>query len=257
MSNYKLLDHPIVLQYAFYPINEWSICPDYATDLFITVEGEIKVACRLFVADPEYPSVLLFHGNGELASDYDGIAPYFFNYANVNLIVAEFRGYGASGGSPTFATTISDAHKIFKGVSEEIAKRGYRNDIWLFGRSMGSVSALELAKHYPQEISGLIIESGFPSASRIARRLGLPVPAADIKLIEDECLQKMRDITMPALIIHGESDSLVTVNEAYTLERELGSSEKRLFIIQGADHNSVMAMDVAGYFRAVKEFVHR
>jgi hypothetical protein len=120
---------------------------------------------------------------------------------------------------------------------------------------MGSVAALELAKSYPDEIRGLIIESGFPSATRIARRLQLPVPEADIKKIEDECLQKMRDITMPALIIHGDSDSLVTIDEAYTLEKELGSSDKRLFIIRGADHNSVMANDIAGYFQAITEFI--
>jgi len=256
MSYYYLLDHPQVLQYAFYPTNEWSVCPDYATDLFVSVDADIRVACRFFAADPKFPTVLFFHGNGEIACDYDSIAPYFFSQSNVNLVVAEFRGYGASDGRPTFAGVIADAHMIFKAVSKEVSGRGYRKDIWVMGRSMGSVPALELAKNYPKKIKGLIIESGFPSATRIAKRLGLPVPEPDVKLIEDECLQKIRDITLPALIIHGDRDNLVVIDEAYTLERELGSADKRLLIVRGADHNSVIACDIAGYFKAIKDFVH-
>ena len=256
MSNYHLLDNPQFLQYAFYPQKEWNACPDYATDVFVTVETGIRVACRFFAADPKFPTVLFFHGNGEIACDYDSIAPYFFSQSKVNLVVAEFRGYGASDGEPTFAGVIADAHKIFQAITLEIANRGYSRDIWVMGRSMGSVSALELANSYPAGIRGLIIESGFPSATRIARRLGLQAPVSDIRLIEDECIQKIRGISMPALIIHGDNDSLVTIDEAYTLERELGSFDKRLFVVRGADHNSVIACDITGYFQAIKEFIH-
>jgi len=255
-SNYHLLDHPLVLQFAFFPQEDWSKCPDYATDLQIPVEENIHVACRFFVRDPGSPTILLFHGNGELASDYDLIAPYFFKFSGANLAVAEFRGYGASNGSPTFAGLISDSHPIFMGIAEEMERRGFLNEIWIMGRSMGSVSALELAASYPDKIRGLIIESGFPCAARIVKRLQLPLPEADVKLVEDECLEKMRRITIPALIIHGEMDSLVTVDEAYTLDRELGSAKKKLFIIPGAEHNSVMAMDIGGYFNSIKEFIY-
>ena len=256
MSNYYLIDQPIVLQHAFFPNNSRSACPDYANDLHIRVQDDIHVSCRFFAADPKYPSILFFHGNGEIASDYDYVAPYFFNQCRVNLIVAEFRGYGLSNGSPTFAGLIADASPILKGVAEEISKRGYREYVWVMGRSMGSVPALELAAEHPGEIQGLIIESGFPCATRIVRRHRLPLPEEDLRLVEDECMQKLRRITSPALIIHGEQDSLVSIDEAYTIERELGSGEKRLFTIPGADHNTVMSADVAGYFGAIRDFIH-
>lgn len=256
MSYYYLLDQPHILRYAFFPSKEVSKSPDYAFDLAVPVEENIHVSCRCFIGDPGYPSLLYFHGNGEVASDYDMIAPYFFRLCAVNLLVAEFRGYGASNGSPTFAGLISDAHPILNFVSEELLKRGFREEIWIMGRSMGSVPALELANHYPEKIHGLIIESGFPCAARIVRRLQLPMSETDLKVLEDECLQKIRKITLPALIIHGEQDSLVSVQEAYTLERELGSAEKRLYIIPGADHNSVMADDINGYFKAIRDFIH-
>ncbi|NLX90210.1 MAG: alpha/beta hydrolase [Firmicutes bacterium] len=255
MSHYHLLDQPIILRYAFSPSSEMSDCPEYAFDLSILVEENVYVSCRFFMADLNYPSILYFHGNGEVASDYDEIAPFYFNLANANLIVAEFRGYGASSGIPTFAGLISDALPILKGVSEQLSNFKFRKDIWVMGRSMGSVPALELASNHPEKIKGLIIESGFPCASRIVRRLQIPMAEADLKLIEDECLEKIRRITLPALIIHGEQDSLVSVQEAYTLEKELGSADKRLLIIPGADHNTVMAEDIDGYFQAIREFI--
>ena len=255
MSNYYLLDQPSVLQYAFYPDRDRSTCPDYAADFQISVQEDIHVSCRFFAAGPEYPSILYFHGNGEVAGDYNDIAPFFFKLCGVNLIVAEFRGYGASSGWPCFAGLIDDAHPIFRKVNEIISERGYRKEIWVMGRSMGSIPALELAASYPEEIKGLIIESGFPCATGIVRRFPFPLPEADLKLVEDECLQKMRRITIPALIIHGEQDSLVDPEEAYTLDRELGSTDKQLFMIPGADHNSVMAVDVAGYFQSIRDFI--
>ena len=257
MSNYHLLDHPKVLQFAFYPSNELSACPEYATDFFVAVEEGIRVACRFYIANPAFPTIMFFHGNGEVASDYDDIAQYFLSHSKVNFIVAEFRGYGASDGNPTFAGLIADSHKIFRDVSGELSRIGCSGNVWIMGRSMGSIPALELAKCYPDEIRGLIIESGFPSATRLARLLQFSLPEEDFKLIEDECLQKMHDITIPALIIHGDCDNLVTIDAAYTLEKELGSSEKRLFIVRGADHNSVIACDTVGYFQTIKEFIYK
>ena len=256
MTSYYLIDKPLALQHAFYPDKTRSTCPDYASDLLIRVQDDTYVSCRLFASNPEYPTVLFFHGNGEVASDYDSIAPYFFKLCSVNLLVAEYRGYGASDGFPTFAGLIADAHRIFRNVSEEISKMSFRKEIWVMGRSMGSVPALELAASYPLEIPGMIIESGFPCATRIVRRHRIPIPESELKIVEDECLQKLRRITIPSLIIHGERDSLVDIKEAYTIERELSSAEKRIFIIPGADHNSVMVMDIDGYFKAIGDFIH-
>ncbi len=255
MSNYYLLDDPILLQYAFYPRDEVSPCPEYAFDINVPVEEDIEVSCRFFMSDSSYPTLLFFHGNGEVASDYDGIAPYFFKLAQVNLVVAEFRGYGASGGLPSFAALVADAHPLYGAVAAELSARDYNESLWLMGRSMGSVAALELAYHYPEDIKGLIIESGFMCAARIARRLGIPIEEPELELLEDECLQKALGIKIPALIIHGDKDSLVPVVEAYNLEKELGSEKKELLLIPGAEHNTVMMLGLEQYFAAIRDFV--
>ena len=56
----------------------------------------------LVVAAPDAPVILYFHGNGELASDYDMLAP-LYTAKGITLLVADYRGYGRSGGTPTRA----------------------------------------------------------------------------------------------------------------------------------------------------------
>ena len=65
----------------------------------------------------------------------------------------------------------------------------------------------------------------------------------------------VRAIKLPALIIHGENDTLVPLEEARRFYDNLGSAEKRLLIIPGADHNDIMFTGIDQYFEAIKKFI--
>ena len=116
-----------------------------------------------------------------------------------------------------------DAQAIFEAVKKELIRRGFSNSLWIMGRSLGSISALELAYRYPDSIRGLIIESGFCSVVRIIRHLNIPAPGIDLEKIDQECVEMIRKISVPALVMHGERDTLVPVKEAKDLYQELGS----------------------------------
>jgi uncharacterized protein len=257
MSNYHLLDQPLILRNAFFPRRGLSTCPDNAFDLSIPAEN-LSLHCRFYGGGgSDSPTILYFHGNGEIVSDYDGIAPLYYSGAGANLAVAEYRGYGAAGGTPTFSAMLEDAHRYFAAVKGELKRRNYADSLYIMGRSLGSVSALELAAAYTGESEGLIIESGFTSATRIARRLGFTMPPQEMDLLEQECRQKVQGITLPALVIHGESDSLVPLQEAETLYGLLGSDKKDLVVIAWADHNSLIFEGEAEYFSAISRFTGR
>jgi len=191
-----------------------------------------------------------------VVSDYDEIAP-LYREKRINLVVADYRGYGASGGSPTFTTLVQDAHRLFAAVQEELSLKDFQGDLWVMGRSMGSISALELAYHYPDKMRGIIIESGFASVTRLIRHLRLPSFGINLEPIEQERLPMIKKISVPALIIHGEFDTLVPLQEAKDLFAYLGSSQKELVIIPGADHNSVMYFGLQKYFAAIQEFIEK
>ncbi len=254
MPNYSQLDNSPLVGFLFYPRRDFTPCPPGSFDFFVPVEQGISISCRFYVGDESRPWILYFHGNGEVVSDYDEIAPFYHRKA-INLVIADFRGYGSSGGSPNFTNLVQDAHPILEAVKREISRKGLRQDLWVMGRSMGSISALELADRYPDKIKGLVVESGFASVTRLIKHLGLPARGIDLEPIERERMDRIRQISVPALVIHGEWDNLVPLQEAKDLYALLGAAQKKLVIIPKADHNNIMFADPELYFETIQKFI--
>lgn len=253
-ARYSILDSPEILQFTFYPRKEDRSGPPNSTDHFVPVGGGVSVGCRFYVCSPNSPSILFFHGNGEIVNDYDGIAP-FYNQIGINLFVADYRGYGASGGTPTFSNMVGDAHSIFNAFLDILHHDHHTGDVFVMGRSLGSISAIELAHSYHQQMKGLILESGFASILRLLNYLGFPAELLGINDITFPNAAKIRSITLPTLILHGEYDSLIPVAEAKDLFENAAAKRKRLVIINWADHNDIMLVDMERYFAEIREFV--
>jgi len=256
MIDYSPLDQPFLRQFIFYPRKDFAPCPGDAFDLLVSVAEGVSISCRFYIGQPEWPWVLFFHGNGEVVSDYDEISS-FYHQREMNLVVADYRGYGASGGTPTLADLVQDAHIIFKEVRRELARRNLQKDLWVMGRSLGSISGLELAYHYQKEMQGLIIESGFPSVVRLITHLGIPVNDVDLEKFDRECLERIKRIFLPSLIIHGQQDTLVPLQNAKDLHEHLGTGDKEILIIPSATHNDIMITGFQKYFEALQRFVER
>ncbi len=254
MPDYSQIDKSPLVGFLFYPRADFAPCPQGAFDFSVRVEQGVSVSCRFYVGDESWPWILYFHGNGEVVSDYDGIAP-FYHRKEINLVVADFRGYGSSGGSPNFTNLVQDAPPILEAVQKEIFQKGFQQDLWVMGRSMGSISALELADRHPDKIKGLVVESGFASVTRLIKHLGLPSRGIDLEPLEQERMNRIRKISVPALIIHGERDNLVPLQEAKDLYALLGATRKELVIIPKADHNNIMFADLELYLEAIQKFI--
>lgn len=250
--DYSILDRPEILGVVFYPRQDWTATPPNAHDYMVPVEPGVSVSCRYYPASAGSPCILYFHGNGEVASDYDGVAP-LYNGIDVGLFVADFRGYGRSSGTPGFASMAADADAVLSFFQEAVQPPASSRRLFVMGRSLGTHSATELASQHPEDLDGLIVESGAPIAARLAGRLGSSAKGAD-ELVRAVFAQ-IRSIELPALVMHGERDSLIPVDAGIELHRELGSKEKRLVIIPGAGHNDIMMVGAEQYLRAIKDFV--
>ena len=256
MIDYASLDQPFLLQFIFYPRKDFTLCPKNAFDLFVEVGDNISISCRFYMGHHEWPWILFFHGNGEVVSDYDDIAP-IYHQKKINLVVADYRGYGASSGTPTLTDLAQDSHIIFKKVGEELSRKNLHSDLWVMGRSLGSISALELAFYHQEMLRGLIIESGFPSVVRIIHHLGIPVQGMSLGNIDQECLERIRKILIPALLIHGKQDNLVPIKNAEDIYQNLGAQEKELLTIPSATHNDIMLIGFKDYFKTLQQFIER
>ncbi len=150
-AKYAMLDVPEILHFVFYPRRDMTKGPPNSTDYSVPVGDSVSIGCRFYVHTRSSPSMLFFHGNGEVVSDYDYIAP-LYNQTGINLFVADYRGYGSSGGTPTCASMVHDAHIILEDFLNILSGENHTGDVFIMGRSLGSVSAIELAYAHQEKI---------------------------------------------------------------------------------------------------------
>lgn len=250
-TDYSALDRPEISINAFYPRRNWTPTPSGAQDFAIPVADDVSLSCRFFPVAQGQPSILFFYGNGETAADYDNIAP-IYNQVGVNFFVADYRGYGQSGGLPTFSAMVADAHLVRDEVAHILGSGGFTGNLYVMGRSMGRHAAFELAVNSPEgALRGVIIESGRPILGNFCYGLD---PAKGEEL-EVSYRAKVASISMPALVIHGEMDTLAPVDQAREMYESLGSEQKRILTIPGAGHNDLLYRGIDEYFTAIREFV--
>ena len=250
------LDEPEVLKHLFHPRKERAqTAPQDAVDFFIPVEEGVQLGARFYPADPEGPHILFFHGNGEIASDYDSIGPVYNNYG-ISFLVVDYRGYGQSTGSPTASNLLSDSHIAFREVRGWLEGQGRTGLIIIMGRSLGSAPVLEIACCFQDEIAGLILDSAFARTIPLLKRLGVATNTLGISEMDGfRNFGKIRDIGKPTLIIHGEKDEIIPPEDADILLANSGSMEKQLLLAPGCGHNDILLRCGEAYFQTINRFV--
>ncbi len=252
------LDRPEVSGYLFHPRPDatdfFSSTPD--TCIRIPVEESIAVGARFHIADKSLPNILFFHGNGEIVSDYDDMAD-LYHRMNINFLPVDYRGYGKSDGSPTVTSMLRDAHMIFKFVKDWMDQNNLSGSLAVMGRSLGSASALEIAASYPDQISGLIVESGFAFTLPLMRLIGIDVDTLGIT--EEDCignLCKMKKNRKPTRIIHAEFDHIIPFSDGVALYDACPAQDKKIVKISGADHNTIFYYGGDLYMKTISDFLH-
>jgi len=221
---------------------------------FIEVDKGIQIGCGFWSASKKFPSILYFHGNGETVGDYSYLSR-FYNENGINLFVADYRGYGVSGGKPTVTNMISDSHKIFHRFKAILEEEGFRSSYFLMGRSLGSIPAVEIAYHYQNQLRALIIDSG---TANNFRQLWSHLESIENDISSGNIFQnkeKIRSINIPTCIIHGEIDQIIPVQEAIDLYKNSAAEEKDIFIVSNAGHNDLIVVSQDDYFNKIREFV--
>lgn len=252
------MDRPEITQLLFHPRHVApTAVPEGAVDFSVPVADGVTIACRLYRHSLERPTLIFFHGNGEIIPDYDEIGPSY-GQVGLNFLVAEYRGYGWSGGSPLTSTFLADANAVFLFALNWLKEQGHTGAVFVMGRSLGSACAIDVALNHSEQITGLIIESGFARTLPLAKVLGVDLAAMGIG--EEQTFNnggKIKEITKPTYILHGQYDQLISLWQAETIQAESGAKTKEFQIIPGADHNSLIAVAGPLYFQAIQKFVEK
>jgi uncharacterized protein len=252
-QDYAALDVPEVLLRLFHPRPESALFnpPTSAQEVLIRVDPGVVIGARFYAAGTEAPTLLFFHGNGEIAADYEDLGP-LYTQQGLNFLPADYRGYGRSTGTPTVTAMMRDCQVILDFAQNWLKKQGFSGPLVVMGRSLGSASALELAFRHQDRLEGLIIESGFAYAGPLLKLLGVDVNALGFK---EEAgfrhVDKIRQWTKPLLIIHAEFDHIIPMAEGQALYEASPSPEKTFIKVAGANHNDILAVGFTMYMAAV------
>lgn len=254
---YNVLDRPEIVAVLFHPRREFLV-PAPRPDVYpvsLPVVAGISIGGKIYAAAPGSPVIVYFHGNGEIASDYDEIAP-LYNQIGITLFVLDYRGYGSSDGVPSATALIDDAIECFRQVKAVLSDNGVSaGSLYVMGRSLGSAAAIEVAARFPDELSGLIIESGFAYTFPLIQRIGfLPVHDAFESRDGFGNVEKLATCRLPTLLIYGDRDLIIPVTDALALYEASPSSQKELVRIAAGGHNDLMLVGYRPYFEAIARF---
>ena len=222
----------------FFPRRQAGQPPPDATDLSIPVEGAtLHLRWHRPLRQADAQTLLLFHGNGEVVSDYDDAASRFAA-CGANLAVVDYRGYGQSTGTPTLRDALRDAPLVVEALTAAGASR-----LVVMGRSLGSASAAELYARPHAAIARFVWESGFVDLGALVGRRGLTVPSpfSEEDLATFDARAKLRRGDRPMLVLHGAEDTLIVPAEATLAFEAAGTSEKELVFIPDRGHNDLSA----------------
>jgi alpha-beta hydrolase superfamily lysophospholipase len=241
-----MFDHPAFSSSLFFPRRDLRPPPPGAEDRFIRVDGA-ELHLRAHPAPEARCTLLLFHGNGEVVSDWDSAAPLFAE-AGAGLRVVDYRGYGQSTGSPRLRDVLDDVPAVIRAAADE-------RPLIVMGRSLGSLCA-HRALHQP-EVRGVILESGLGDLRSFVHRRGFTPP--DVFSPQDltafDPITQLRACHQPLLVLHGERDTLIQPHEAQLAFAAAATEDKELVMVKGRGHNDIGLASV--YWKAIARYLAR
>lgn len=135
-------------------------------EVFTTTTSRNNTIGCMYVKNTENPkyTILFTHGNavdlGQMSSFFVGLG----SRIDCNIFAFDYSGYGISTGKPTEKNVYADAEASWKILQTKYHVRPEK--IILYGQSIGTVAAIDLATRYA--VAGVILHSPLMSGMRVA-----------------------------------------------------------------------------------------
>lgn len=238
---------------AFFPMRGVQTTPAAAglpfTDLKIsTSDGETLHGWWI-----EHPSpraqVLYWHGNGGNLALWMPVLTDLRGHG-FSVMAVDYRGYGASTGSPSERGLYLDAQAASAYFDQHLRRHDIPVIYW--GRSLGCAVASSAAQRTPSE--GLILESPFPDVRTLFARNPIMLGLSYFSSYRFSTREHLEGYRAPLLVIHGDSDSIIPFRAGRQVFEGAPTAAKSFVVLPGADHNDLHTEHPA-YWPAVDRFV--
>jgi fermentation-respiration switch protein FrsA (DUF1100 family) len=240
-------------RFIYLPTRDHEVTPSALglphEDAWLVAEDGVRIhGWYLPVPDARWVT-LVSHGNAGNISHRLDRALLLQGRLRSSVLLYDYRGYGASEGSPDEAGTYRDARAAYRWLVEQRHVRP--DELVLFGESLGSAVALELALERPA--AALVLEAPFTSVRDVARRT-IFAPLAPFVRTRYDSLARIPRLETPLLVMQGDRDEVIPP----ALGRRLfdaAPEPKRYYAIPGAGHNDTYLVGGAAYWKALSDFL--
>ena len=221
---YRKLYHPspdVALTPAHYQLR-------YQDVQFIAADGTALAAWWIPANRPR-GTVVLCRGNAGNVGTTAYIAPEFFK-RGFNLLLWDYRGYGASGGRPSENGLYADARAAY----DAAAKMSGELPVIAYGVSLGGAVAIQLAQDRP--VAGLIVQSSFASAADLAQRWYPNIPLYRVLSVSYDSAAKVATLAgLPKLFGHSPTDETIPFQSGRLLHA--AAATPKTFTLLAGHHN--------------------
>ena len=197
------------------------------------------------------PLVLYSGGNAEEVSHMlEAIGePSRGDTPGVAWLLVNYRGYGASEGAPSQVSLVADALAQYDYAASLPNVDPQR--IFVFGRSLGSGVAVQVAAHRP--VRGVILVSPYDSLAAVAKRYYWYLPVDWMLKHRFDSIGIAPQMKPPLLCFIAERDDVIPPEHAERLFAAW-AGPKRKVLLGGASHNTTDS--ATGFWPAVREFLN-
>lgn len=179
------------------------------------------------------PLLVYFGGNSEIISKT--ILKYKKHFkGKYDILAFEYRGFGASEGTPSESKLIQDGTAL---VSRWIEKHHYKTDnIVLIGRSLGTAIAVQVA--LATEPRGIILLTPFDSINAVAEYTYPYIPIRYLNYNPFLSDKYAPDLTSLGLLIIAEKDTITPPAHGLRLAQLMPTLPK-IVTVDNAEHHSI------------------
>jgi len=200
---------------------------------------------------PTGPVILWFHGNaGNISHRAENMR--MLARRGLDFLIIDYRGYGRSEGRPSEQGLYADGEAAYEYLTGQRSVSPER--VICFGRSLGAAVALHVALRKP--CAGLVLESPFESVKAMARKILPVLPVWMLLRSEFDNLAKIPRLAVPVLVIHGDRDTLVPIQQGRAVF-DAAPEPKEFYTIEGANHNDTYVVGGEPYFERLLLFCRR
>jgi pimeloyl-ACP methyl ester carboxylesterase len=192
-------------------------------------------------------AVLFCHGNAGNLSHRGYAIEQWHRTMQASVLLFDYPGYGRCEGKPDESGCYRAAEAAYQWLVNDAGVSPAH--LIIVGESLGASVAVETARHHEHE--ALVLISGFTSIPDMA---GVTFPLLPLRwLVRNrfDSLAKISECKRPVFIAHGTGDRIVPYWMSQKLF-EAANEPKRLFTMQGRDHNEPPGED---FYRALGEFL--